>query len=744
MLSLVVLLACSSVELPVPVHEGEDPQPEVVQADPPAGQLLIATAADVEPMRVAPVERAGLPSAPLIQRSCFNAPNEGSLGGLGTRGQGYGGGGGYGSGGAANQAPAKPKGRAEFRPTPAAPPAAPAEAAAPATAFDDAKAPAAEPPPMPAPSPAPVPASPPPPADGGPQGEATRARESAKKEAVEMKTKPGSLGDTESDEAPARSSRQRPPPKADKAQAVEEERAPQVVLDWGATVYLSNDDSMSLASAQRMLYALKQGRPLSPGEVRPHELLNYFSFDVAPIADGQRFSVLGAAEQTGDVLSVSLAVRGANPIRQPLDLSLVVDRSGSMTAEGRMDYTKRGMLQMVDQLQTGDRLDLVLFDSNVCTPLENFVVGRDDLSLLRETINSIQPNSSTDLDAGLREAWRIHDQRDEPVGRRNARVVLITDAMLNSGLVNEALVSEVARRYEEDSLRLTGIGVGREFNDTLLNQLTEKGKGAYVYLGSEAVVDRVFGPGFDSLTRTIAHDVQFSLELPPSLAMKRFYGEESSTNAADVQPIHYFAGTTQLFLQDLAVRDGRVATNDPLRMRIRYRDAITGEPAEEVLHTTVGALLDGDRHNLHKGQALMAFSDVVMAQAMGADACDAPLATYTERSAKVADDAEVLYTNGLIGGLCQVDLATVAPPGVAYKVRVDADMPIAEVELRCGDRRLAEKLSGSDTVARFASVQPGACTVELQGNVPMVAAVEVPSTGGDVRCVVRGGRLSCG
>ena len=42
-------------------------------------------------------------------------------------------------------------------------------------------------------------------------------------------------------------------------------------------------------------------------------------------------------------------------------------------------------------------------------------------------------------------------------------------------------------------------------------------KGAYVFLGSERVVDRLFGQGFDALVQTIAEDVRFQLDLPPSL-----------------------------------------------------------------------------------------------------------------------------------------------------------------------------------------------------------------------------------
>ena len=75
---------------------------------------------------------------------------------------------------------------------------------------------------------------------------------------------------------------------------------------------------------------------------------------------------------------------------------------------------------------------------------------------------------------------------------------------------------------------------------------------------------------------------------------------------------------------------------------------------------------------------------------------------------------------------------------------MDSDQPIAEVELACkSGGKQVEKLSGADTVARF-NATPGNCTLTLQGLVPMTAAVEVPSTGGEARCLVRSGRVNCG
>ncbi|MBT3222527.1 MAG: VWA domain-containing protein, partial [Proteobacteria bacterium] len=512
-------------------------------------------------------------------------------------------------------------------------------------------------------------------------------------------------------------------------------------MDWGAKIYLSNDDSMSLASAQRVLYAVKKGVRLRTAEIRPHELLNYFSFDTADVPKGELFSVRSTAEQNDDILSVALSVKGATPARQPLDLTVVIDRSGSMSSEGRMDYTKKGLTQMTDSLKHGDRVDIVLFDTSVCTPLEDFVVGRDDNELLVSTIRKLAPRGSTDLDSGLREAYRIQAARKD-TDQRNRRVMLITDAQLNTGNVNVDLVSEVGKQFEENNIRLTGIGVGRDFNDKMLDKLTEKGKGAYVYLGSKAVVDRVFGVGFESLTQTIAHDVRFSLQLPDSLALEKFYGEEASTNPEEVQPINYYAGTSQLFLQDLKIKGGKLKNSDKLLLNVEYNNARTGKSGSQQFKMTVGELLDSDAHNVNKAQTLMAFTDVLLEKSMGGAGCTTALDTYRERADEVKDDAEVAFVNGLLGKMCGVDMNVTLAKGVDFKIRVDSDIPIAEVGLDCAGRKLAEKLSSGDTVATF-SARPGECKVRLVGTVEMVTKVTVPATGGDIRCMVRGGRMSC-
>ncbi|HMV69904.1 MAG TPA: VWA domain-containing protein, partial [Myxococcota bacterium] len=513
-------------------------------------------------------------------------------------------------------------------------------------------------------------------------------------------------------------------------------------VDWGGVVYLSNDDSASLASAQRLLYALDRNAGFTLGQIRPHELLNYFSFDTIEPAPGDVFGVTASAERVdGDTLSLALAVKGARPPRPDLDMTVLLDRSGSMSAEGRMDYTRRALHLMSDQLHRGDRVNLVLFDHEVCTPLSDFVVGRDDPATLRQVIDAIQPRGSTNLDLGLREAYRL--AASQATQARAGRVLLMTDAILNTGDVNPDTVSEVGRAFDTHGIRLTGVGVGSEFRDDVLDKITEKGKGAYVFLGSERVVDRLFSAGFDGLVQTIANDVQFALDLPPSLGMEKFYGEESSRRAEDVQPVNFQAGNSQLFLEDLAIRDGRVESWDPIVLTVSWTDPANGARRQQTFSTTVGQALGADPHNSRKGRALIAWTDVLTARAMGQDACGAPFQGYRAAIGGLEGDAEVAYVSELLGRWCGRPEPVARWTAPAYtKIRFDTDVAISEVELRCGGWNQSLAVTGSDKVASF-EARPGACDVTLHGTVPMTARVNVPTTGADIRCVARGGRLSC-
>lgn len=504
--------------------------------------------------------------------------------------------------------------------------------------------------------------------------------------------------------------------------------------DWGGLTFLSNDDSMSLASAQRLLAAMGKGRRIDPDTIRPHELLNYFTFDAPTPTYGQTFAVSAAAERTGDdTLALAFTIRAGTPPRQPLDLTLLVDRSGSMNSDGKMNYVKRGLVQLAGKLLPGDRVDLITFDSVVETVLTDVDGGEAGRATLVSAIEAMTPRGSTDMNAGLQAAYRAA----RAGSGRERRVLLVTDAQLNAGTVDVDTVTEVGAALDQAGVHLSAIGVGSDINDAVLEGLTEKGRGAYVYLGSEPVVDRVFGAMFPALTQTAADDVRFSVDLPPSLAIARFYGEEASTSAADIQPVRVSAGTTQVFLQDLKTRPGTLDRDEKVVLVLDWNDPQTGKRQQNKRVWSVGQLVDGERANVRKARALMAWTDEVRARSAG-EGCGRAWTTWEERAAAADGDAEIAYVGGLLSACAPTRRDT------ALKIKLDSDETIAEVRLRCGVEVKTDALSPSDTVARFADAPLGSCDLVLAGARDMTTKINVTAGRGDVRCSVRDGKARCG
>lgn len=376
----------------------------------------------------------------------------------------------------------------------------------------------------------------------------------------------------------------------------------------GQSIYLSNDDTMSLSSAQRVIWAIENFEPLPREHVRPHELLNYFSFDTHPVAADHDFSVKADLFETEPgTARLALAISGRSlsaSTRRRANLSFVLDRSGSMAQEGRMQYLKQGLLRSLSELGHGDIVSVTLFDATACQLAKNFVVGRDDPERLRALLEAVEPRGSTNLHAGLTMGYQAADQAYQAAYTN--RVVLITDAETNTGVVDERLIAEVGNYYDRRRIRLSGIGVGHTFGDALLDRLTERGRGAYVFLGNPREVDAIFGQRFVSLIETIADDVHFRLQLPPALALRTFYGEEASNEKERVQAIHYFAGTSQVFLSDLELREPPLP-DDELLLEVDYEDPESGVGRTESFVFRVSEIW-GSSDNLEKASLVDAFA----------------------------------------------------------------------------------------------------------------------------------------
>jgi uncharacterized protein YegL len=346
-------------------------------------------------------------------------------------------------------------------------------------------------------------------------------------------------------------------------------------------IYLTNDESLSLASPQRLIWAIDHGAALPSHFVRPHELLNYFSFTTLPVNPGEVFSVLPELSphpMRPSDFTLGFSVRGRSltkESRHNANLAYVLDRSGSMARGERIELLKAGVLRSFEELKAGDIVSIVLFDTTTCPLAQNFVVGRDDLDSLRALVRAIVPRGGSNLRDGLSQGYEAANRSYAP--GYESRVLLLTDAEGTGTSADEELISLSARNYDARRVRLSAVGIGETVSDELLDRLTEAGKGASMFVSSRAELDAIFGSRFPSLMETVATNVHFRLQLPKAVTLRAFYGEEASVQKRRVQAVHFFSGTQQMYLANLE-KSRELKPTDFIHLTIEFDDPETGEP----------------------------------------------------------------------------------------------------------------------------------------------------------------------
>jgi VWFA-related protein len=162
---------------------------------------------------------------------------------------------------------------------------------------------------------------------------------------------------------------------------------------------------------------------------------------------------------------------GAPGTREPLSLSLVIDRSGSMTGE-KISRAKESVLRFVSLMESGDRASLFAFSDDV----EQIVSLTDSQGKLRDATVSVQPGGHTALyDAIEKGVASIEGKR----GRR--AVIVLSDGIANRGTVTlDGAIEYAAKRY----VSVYVIGLGGDVRTARLERIASETGGSYFFAPS--------------------------------------------------------------------------------------------------------------------------------------------------------------------------------------------------------------------------------------------------------------------
>ena len=216
-------------------------------------------------------------------------------------------------------------------------------------------------------------------------------------------------------------------------------------------------------------------------------------------------------EGLGDAY-LDLRVTGKNlsgTERKPMNLVLVIDRSGSMADEGKLENVKQAATAIVNQMTATDRLGIVIYDDVVQTILPSTPV--ENTGAIRELLFGLTSGGSTNLAGGLElgfEEARKNFSQDHV-----NRVILLSDGLANVGIIDPAQINALAQRIRERSISVSCMGVGIDFNETLMANIADHSGGNYYYISNDVNMADIFRREWNLMQNLIATNAVATLEL---------------------------------------------------------------------------------------------------------------------------------------------------------------------------------------------------------------------------------------
>jgi Ca-activated chloride channel family protein len=228
-------------------------------------------------------------------------------------------------------------------------------------------------------------------------------------------------------------------------------------------------------------------------------------------------------------LLVSLKGKKINPIatswRQPLNLSIIIDRSGSMQGE-KLDNVKKALIDVSDLLSPGDFVSLIAYDDH-----ERLVYSGDfNKENFISKVGQVTDGGGTNIEGGLRmgidqllEAHKLEKTRNFQ-SAHISRVLLLSDGQANVGISTPDGLANMVKGILPNDAQLATIGVGSDYNENLMTQVAIAGNGNYYYMRSPEEADEIFTKEFLNYTNVSAKNIKVEFGLSEIYKVERGIG----------------------------------------------------------------------------------------------------------------------------------------------------------------------------------------------------------------------------
>jgi len=194
------------------------------------------------------------------------------------------------------------------------------------------------------------------------------------------------------------------------------------------------------------------------------------------------------------------------------DIVFVVDRSGSMGSDGKIEQAQDALKYILGRLNKNDRFSIVNFDDQISVFNPELQPIKDEvLTDARHFVDQLDPGGSTDLQSALQQGIGIleNNQRSEA----SSIILFLTDGQPTAGFTDSSsIIGLVTEANSELESRLHIFGVGYDVNTHLLDLLAEGNGGSVTYVQPGEDLEAVLTGFYERIAYPALTDVEIEFE----------------------------------------------------------------------------------------------------------------------------------------------------------------------------------------------------------------------------------------
>jgi Ca-activated chloride channel family protein len=288
----------------------------------------------------------------------------------------------------------------------------------------------------------------------------------------------------------------------------------------------------------------------------------------------------GLSQKTVIKLNLDVPVIPVEIARPPVNLTLVLDRSGSMSGE-KIVKAREAAITALRSLGPQDLFSMVIYDHKVQTLVHPQSAANTEW--IESRIRSIGPGGNTALYGAVSQG--AAEVRKNLYNQYVHRVVLLSDGLANVGPSSPADLARLGAALIKEGISVTTIGIGTDFNEDLMTQLADRSDGNHYFVESSRDLPRIFAAELGDVLSVAARKVVIEIDCPEGVRPLRIIGREGRIrdNRVEIHLNQLYGGQEKYVLVEVMVEPGREDEIQKIAdARCSYENALTNEQESAV------------------------------------------------------------------------------------------------------------------------------------------------------------------